>query len=580
MRISRALWLAAVLGSAVGSASSAYAGSTREIVAIFSRNAIQEGQAVGVGVAVIYGPAAPRLYTFGKSFAGSGATPARPFAPDDLFEIGSVTKVFTTNLLGQAVHRGQRSLSDPLSAFSAALGTLKPLTSQVTLQQLADFTGGIADYAPSCSEDDKPGCLPSGRPTITEYSARHFAAFFRRTRPMDFTTPTPTRAKALPAPYYYSDFSVGLLGLLLANQGGALSNRDLNRWYRMVTREILRPLGMQSTFLDVPADQTSRLVGGYQQALARAEVSGGQVTAISLTSHGARYTQAPRVRLVGGGGTGARAKATFDEGRVSEITVTQGGTGYLAPATVNFNDGGSTTEAEANIIVQDGKVVAIAMRAGGAGYKQVPNVSIVGGRAPSGSNAQATAHLVNGQVAYVTIDDPGEGYVTPLSVIVEPGEATQNAIPIWAPAGALTTSLTDLSQFARAALLSKRLRDPVPRRVAAGFRIAQAPYACTGDDPSLDNCPAGQMQSGLSWAVQPADKVNRVPSIVIKDGGLPGFSTYVALMPDAGIAVVTMVNSRSPVVPPLKEPAAAAHLANNILYAVHAACQSPGGCPP
>lgn len=31
---------------------------------------------------------------------------------------------------------------------------------------------------------------------------------------------------------------------------------------------------------------------------------------------------------------------------------------------------------------------------------------------------------------------------------------------------------------------------------------------------------------------------------------------------------------------PLKLPAAAAHLANNILYILYAACQSPNGCPP
>jgi CubicO group peptidase (beta-lactamase class C family) len=545
----------------------------KEIVAAYSRAAIEDGQAVGIGVAVIYGPASPRLFTFGRSFVGSGSTPSRPFQPDDLFEIASVTKVFTTNLLGQEVRRKRVALTDPLSSFATQLGTLKPLTSQVTLQELADFTGGFPSYAPLCSSEPVPGCLPSQRPPVGEYTAKDFAAYFRQAVPHDFSVSPPVPATSLPAPYNYSDYAIGLLGLLLAARDQPLGNRDLTRWYKKVQRDILVPLGMLDTYLYVPPALAPRLVGGYDQAIARAQVSGGQVTGITLINSGGRYMQTPRVRLRDGGGTGARATATLDGEKVSQITVTSGGTGYLTPTTVIFTNGGSTTTAEAQVIVENGQVIAISVKAGGAGYQRVPTVTISGGRAASGRDATATAHLVNGRVAYLTVDDPGEGYVPPLSVVVEPGGAVENGVPIWAPAGALTTTLSDFSKFARAALLSHRRSPLIPAPIAHGFRIAQTPYACVGPNPDLATCPDGTMRSALAWAVQPADRANGVPSIISKNGGLQGFSTLVTLMPRAGIAVVVLANTSGP-------PGPAENIANDILYALFAACQSPQGCPP
>jgi CubicO group peptidase (beta-lactamase class C family) len=560
--------------------SDAQAASTKQIVDSYAKALIRDGQAVGVGVAVIYGPAAPKFFTYGNSVVGSGGTLARPFRADDLFEIGSVTKVFTTNLLGQDVHRKRVSLSDPLSNYATQLGTLKPLTSEVTLLELADFTGGMRDYAPLCSQEQIPGCLPNGRPPIEQYTAADFAAFFRETVPRDYNQTPPVPVTSLPAPYFYSDYSVGLLGLLLASRDAPLGNRDLTRWFNKVEHRILAKLGMQDTFLNVPPAQLPRRAGGYQQALARAEVSGGALTDITLISTGARYAQAPRVRVRGGGGTGAQATATLNGDKVSAITLTNGGSGYLAPATVAFNNGGSTTEAVAQVIIENGRVAAVAVLAGGAGYTQVPTVTINGGRLASGQDATATAHLVNGRVGYVTVDDGGEGYVEPLSVVIEPGGPQENAVPIWAPAGALTTTLADLAKFTRAALLSQRRATLVPPAIAHGFRIAEAAYACTGPNPDLSTCPTDAMRSGLSWAVQPADKANRIPSVISKNGGLPGFSTQISLMPDADLAIVVLVNSRSPETTQTAGPTSpSVRIANNVLYALFAACRSPSGCP-
>lgn len=579
MRSTIGLCLASA-GIALLPASSLAQPSVRTIVEPIARPFVQDGMTVGVGVAVINGTAPTRFFGYGWAVAPTSTTPGRRFRPDGLFQIGSVTKVFTTNLLGQAVHEGGLALSDPLSAFSEQLGSLRPLTGQITLQQLADFTGGVVDYAPLCSQSGVPGCLPNPRPPVTQYTAADFAAYFAGMVPQDFTKNPSIPASALPAPYYYSDYSVGMLGLLLASRDAPLGNADLNRWLRQVRQRILAPLGMHDTYLRVPAAQSDRLVSGYAPAIARATVTNGAITGVEILSAGGLYASAPAIRIRGGGGQGATATATLDGPHVSAIDVTSGGSGYIAPAQVSFSDGGSSTEAEAEAVIRNGRIAAIIVREGGAGYQRVPTVTITGGRTTTGRDATATAHVVNGQVGYLTIDDGGAGYVPNLSVVIASGGTTFNQIPIWAPAGALTTSLRDLSKFARAALLLRSNGNRMPAALADGFAISQTAYACTGPDPDLSTCPAGAMRSGLSWAVQPADTVSGVPSVIAKDGGLSGYSTYVALMPEVELAVVVMANSVSTSLPPsLTRTAPAAHIATNILYALFAACQSGGSCP-
>jgi CubicO group peptidase (beta-lactamase class C family) len=173
----------------------------------FAQAVLTEGTAVGVGVGVAYKTEV--FYTAGFGLAvGAGFA---PFTPDSLFEIASNTKVFTTNLLGQAVNNGQLELGDQLSHFSKALGTLPMPTGMVTLEDLADFTGGFPLYAPICGSPTTPGCRPSGRPTILQYGATPFLDFFQHAVPKNFYNTPPTNVSP-PAPYNYSDYSIGLLG--------------------------------------------------------------------------------------------------------------------------------------------------------------------------------------------------------------------------------------------------------------------------------------------------------------------------------------------------------------------------------
>jgi hypothetical protein len=80
-------------------------------------------------------------------------------------------------------------------------------------------------------------------------------------------------------------------------------------------------------------------VGGGSAATATATVSGGKITGLSVTSGGSGYVASspPAVFLTGGEGTGARATANVSSGgEVSSFTITDAGAGYTSAPTVTI----------------------------------------------------------------------------------------------------------------------------------------------------------------------------------------------------------------------------------------------------
>jgi len=558
----------AIASCAAGSSAAASDSTTatiQKIAKTYAQDSIQTGGSVGIEVGVVDGTEPPQFISAGDAIAGSGG--GRPFTPDAIFQIGSVTKVFTTNLLGQSVANGSLELSAPLSSFETEIGSLEPLTAEITLEELGDFTGGFPSYAEACGSPPVPGCLPSARPMIDTYTGQDFAEYFQTALPMNSFNDPPTLVSTLPAPYNYSDYSIGLLGLLLGDQSNApLSNDALTGWFDAVENLILTPLGMKSTYLF--GAKGALIVDGYDPALAKASVTNGEISAISLISPGAFYASAPRVKITGGGGHGATAVSTISgDGTLNSISVVKPGAGYIAPASVIFTGGGSATTANAAVVVKNGTVTAIKIAGAGVGYTHVPTVTITGGRKTKGTDATAVAHLVNGQVSYVDVTDGGSGYVPPLAVIVEPGSPASNNIPIWAAAGALSSSMHDMVAFAAAAMGNSKVgKLEVPAAVTNGFAIAETPYACQAEDPSLADCPATTAQSALAWSITPSDTADGVPEIVGKNGGIAGFSTQVLLMPSQNLAVVVFANSRQNVPDTGSPTAEAERVARDILF--------------
>ena len=72
-------------------------------------------------------------------------------------------------------------------------------------------------------------------------------------------------------------------------------------------------------------------------ATGTAWVSGGGVTAVTVTNGGSGYASAPTITFSGGGGTGAAATASITGGVVTGVSVTDAGAGYSTAPTVTFS---------------------------------------------------------------------------------------------------------------------------------------------------------------------------------------------------------------------------------------------------
>jgi uncharacterized repeat protein (TIGR01451 family) len=118
---------------------------------------------------------------------------------------------------------------------------------------------------------------------------------------------------------------------------------------------------------------------GGSRATARATVSGGKVTAVTVTGQGpgCGYTSTPTVTFSGGGGTGAAASASIN---LASINVSNGGTGYTGSPTVVFSAGNANATASLS-------VKGVTVTSGGSAYTSAPVVAFSGG---GGTGAAAT----------------------------------------------------------------------------------------------------------------------------------------------------------------------------------------------
>ena len=153
----------------------------------------------------------------------------------------------------------------------------------------------------------------------------------------------------------------------------------------------------------------------------------GYVSNLTLSQQGSGYTTPPSVSFSGGGGAGATATSqiTLTGGAITGINVDQAGSGYTEAPTVVLTGDGTGATATASISLTGGGIQAINITNGGAGYNPLglPAITFTGG---GGSGAAATAIVENGQVTGATITNPGVGYTVAPSIFIASASAPVN----------------------------------------------------------------------------------------------------------------------------------------------------------
>jgi len=142
----------------------------------------------------------------------------------------------------------------------------------------------------------------------------------------------------------------------------------------------------------------------------------GKITGVTVTNPGSGYVTPPTVTF--SAGSGAQVTPTAGDGKVTFVKVLSGGSGYVtAPQVVFDNAGTGGSGVVATAQVSAGTVTGITISNGGVNYKIAPKISFVGG---GGSGADAVAS-VSGLTA-LSVTNGGSGYQVPPTVVISSGD--------------------------------------------------------------------------------------------------------------------------------------------------------------
>lgn len=200
-------------------------------------NPLVDGQwMMGVSVALIDG-ASTELFHFGSLGEGRPAV-----ASNTIFEIGSVTKTFTSLLLADLVREGKVGLEDPVASLLPAGVSVPELNGRaITLLDLATHTSGLPRLPTNLLPE-----VPTAEDVVDPYAEYPVEALYEFLA--GYTLPVEPGTR-----FEYSNLGANLLG-------HALSLADGTSYAAAIERRISTPLGLPDTVVRIDALQAPRLV--------------------------------------------------------------------------------------------------------------------------------------------------------------------------------------------------------------------------------------------------------------------------------------------------------------------------------
>jgi D-alanyl-D-alanine-carboxypeptidase/D-alanyl-D-alanine-endopeptidase len=213
--------------------------SDAEIRRILAERIDTEKQGVGIVVGVIDSHG-KRIIAYGLPEKGD----SRPLNGDTLFEIGSITKVFTALLAADMAQRGELSLDDPIQKYlPPSVKVPERRGRQITLTNLATHTSAL----PRMPENFRP--KDPSRP-YADYTVDALYSFLSSYE----------LRRDIGVKYVYSNLGFGLLGIGLAQRGGMT-------YEQLVVSRICDPLGMSSTRITLSESLRQRFAAGHTSDL-------------------------------------------------------------------------------------------------------------------------------------------------------------------------------------------------------------------------------------------------------------------------------------------------------------------------
>jgi serine-type D-Ala-D-Ala carboxypeptidase/endopeptidase len=193
----------------------------------------------GMGIVVgVLDEKGPRVIAYGDT----GAAERRPLTGDTVFEIGSVTKVFTALLLADMVRTRDLRLTDPVAKYLPK-GTKLPERNgrSITLVDLATHTSGLPFM---------PDNMPALESRESSYSNADLYRFIA----------AQTLQRDIGSEWDYSNLDYWLLQEAIATRGRA-------DFEQLLQKRVIVPLGLQSTAITLPPQLEARVAIGHDAVM-------------------------------------------------------------------------------------------------------------------------------------------------------------------------------------------------------------------------------------------------------------------------------------------------------------------------
>jgi D-alanyl-D-alanine-carboxypeptidase/D-alanyl-D-alanine-endopeptidase len=196
---------------------------------------VEEGRATGIVLGVLDADGSQRIVAYGDP-----GPDAPSLGSDSVFEIGSITKVFTGILLADMAGRGEVDLTTPVQRYAPA-GLTMPTRNgrEITLTDLAAHRSGLPRLPGNLALDN----LTTPYATYSVAQMYEFLAGYQLPRDIG-------------SQFEYSNLGFGVLGHVLAARAGV-------EYESLLRNRILDPLGMSMTGIALSPAMKAQLAIGH-----------------------------------------------------------------------------------------------------------------------------------------------------------------------------------------------------------------------------------------------------------------------------------------------------------------------------